>query len=86
MSIDIKTLALAKSYADKVAGVMKYVDATKVPIPETASIGQVLSVKSVDENGKPTEWNTADIPTAVTDDHINSLIDAKLGVIENGSY
>lgn len=26
---------------------------------------------------------TADIPT---DDHINSLIDAKLGVIENGSY
>lgn len=29
---------------------------------------------------------TADIPTAVTDDHINSLIDAKLGVIENGTY
>ena len=23
---------------------------------------------------------------AVTDDHINSLIDTKLGVIENGSY
>ena len=23
---------------------------------------------------------------AMTDDHINSLIDAKLGVIENGSY
>ena len=23
---------------------------------------------------------------AVTDEHINSLIDAKLGVIENGSY
>lgn len=27
-----------------------------------------------------------EIPNAVTDDHINSLIDAKLGVIENGSY
>lgn len=27
-----------------------------------------------------------DIPSAVTDDHINSLIDTKLGVIENGSY
>ena len=27
-----------------------------------------------------------DIPSAVTDAHINSLIDAKLGVIENGSY
>ena len=26
------------------------------------------------------------IPDAVTDDHINSLIDAKLGVIENGTY
>ena len=26
------------------------------------------------------------IPSAVTDDHINSLIDMKLGVIENGSY
>ena len=26
------------------------------------------------------------IPSAVTDDHINSLIGAKLGVIENGSY
>ena len=26
------------------------------------------------------------IPSAVTDDHINSLIDTKLGVIENGSY
>ena len=27
-----------------------------------------------------------EIPSAVTDAHINSLIDAKLGVIENGSY
>lgn len=27
-----------------------------------------------------------EIPEAVTDEHINSLIDAKLGVIENGSY
>lgn len=26
------------------------------------------------------------IPDAVTDDHINNLIDAKLGVIENGTY
>ena len=29
---------------------------------------------------------TVKIPSAVTDDHINSLIDTKLGVIENGSY
>ena len=29
---------------------------------------------------------TVKIPSAVTDEHINSLIDAKLGVIENGAY
>ena len=29
---------------------------------------------------------TVNIPSAVTDDHINSLIDTKLGVIENGTY
>lgn len=29
---------------------------------------------------------TVNIPSAVTDAHINSLIDTKLGVIENGSY
>ena len=29
---------------------------------------------------------TVNIPSAVTDDHINSLIDTKLVVIENGSY
>ena len=29
---------------------------------------------------------TVNIPSAVTDTHINSLIDTKLGVIENGSY
>lgn len=29
---------------------------------------------------------SVEIPSAVTDDHINSLIDIKLGVIENGAY
>ena len=29
---------------------------------------------------------SVNIPSAVTDEHINSLIDTKLGVIENGSY
>ena len=33
-----------------------------------------------------TESMTVNIPSAVTDAHINSLIDTKLGVIENGSY
>ena len=29
---------------------------------------------------------SVEIPSAVTDDHINELIDAKLVVIENGAY
>lgn len=32
-----------------------------IPIPQTASVGQVLAVKAVDKNGKPTKWEAADI-------------------------
>lgn len=39
-----------------------------IPIPTTAEIGQTIVVKAVDENGKPTEWEMADMrggaPTA----------------------
>jgi hypothetical protein len=52
-------------------------------IPLVAEVGQVIAVKEVDEVGKPIMWETADLPS---DEHINSLIDAKLGVIENGYY
>ena len=31
---------------------------TLINSPQTAKVGQLLSVKSVDENGKPTEWET----------------------------
>ena len=31
-----------------------------IPNPESAEIGQTVVVKSVDENGKPTEWEAAD--------------------------
>ena len=34
-----------------------------IPIPQTASVGQVLAVKAVDENGKPTEWEVVEIPS-----------------------
>ena len=44
----------------------------------SAAVGQIIKIKAVDESGKPTEWEAVDIPSAVTDDHINSLIDAKL--------
>ena len=32
-----------------------------IPVPATASVGQTIVVKSVDENGKPTEWETVDL-------------------------
>lgn len=57
--------------------------------PTTASVGQALVVKVVDENGKPTEWETSDIPIAVTDNHINNLINTALnaiGIAEEGAY
>ena len=31
-----------------------------IPTPTTAQVGQLLSVKAVDENGKPTEWEAVD--------------------------
>ncbi len=31
-----------------------------IPIPQTASVGQVLVVKAVDENGTPMEWEVVD--------------------------
>lgn len=30
--------------------------------PDSAQVGQVLAVKTVDGNGKPTEWKTVDLP------------------------
>ena len=44
----------------------------------SAAVGQIIKVKAIDASGKPTAWEAVDIPSAVTDDHINSLIDAKL--------
>lgn len=32
----------------------------KITAPETASVGQTIVVKAVDENGKPTEWEAVD--------------------------
>lgn len=32
-----------------------------IPIPATAEVGQTIVVKAVDENGKPTEWEAADM-------------------------
>ena len=33
-----------------------------IPTPSSAEVGQTIAVKSVDENGKPTEWEAVDFP------------------------
>jgi hypothetical protein len=34
-----------------------------IPIPSSAQVGQTIVVKAVDETGKPTEWEAADLPS-----------------------
>lgn len=41
--------------------------AEKITAPSTASIGQVICVKAVDENGKPIEWEAVDAPSGGSD-------------------
>lgn len=38
----------------------------KIDTPSTAQVGQTIVVKSVDENGKPTEWECADMASGGT--------------------
>lgn len=37
--------------------------AEKIAAPTTATVGQIIKVKSVDTAGKPTEWEAADLPS-----------------------
>lgn len=37
--------------------------AEKITAPTTAAVGQIIKIKSVDDAGKPTEWEAADIPS-----------------------
>lgn len=39
---------------------------TAVPVVQSATVGQTVAVKSVDENGKPTEWEAIE-PNMLTD-------------------
>lgn len=60
-----------------------------VPVPTTAQVGQLLSVKAVDENGKPTEWEAVD-PFVLTDESTGtkyklSVSDGKLVMNEVAS-
>jgi hypothetical protein len=66
-------------YADEfgTAGLTPY-GIGAIPAPEIAEAGQTIVVKAVDETGKPTEWEAADLPEGVTDEQIKNAVDAYL--------
>lgn len=51
-----------------------------IPNPTTASVGQTIVVKAVDDAGKPIEWEPVDFPTSRQTATDNDIIDA---LIEN---
>ena len=53
--MDITTLLIARKYVDdSLAGT--------IPAPASATVGQTIVVKEVDEEGKPIAWTAADFP------------------------
>ena len=48
-----------KANADAIAAIPE-----AIPVPATAAVGQMIVVKAIDENGKPTEWEVVDVPSA----------------------
>ena len=65
----------------------KYVDdsvAVAVPRPTIATVGQTIIVKSVDENGKPTEWEAVD-PWVINSSTEGSAKQFKLTIDDTGT-
>ena len=59
-------------------------DIGAIPAPTTASIGQAVVVKAVDENGKPTEWEAVD-PMVVSSSTSGSTKKFKITVDDSGT-
>ena len=55
-----------------------------VPVPTTASVGQTIVVKSVDENGKPIEWEVVD-PWVITSSTEGSSKKFKISIDDTGT-
>lgn len=55
-----------------------------IPVPSIAEVGQTIVVKSVDENGKPTEWETADVSNAPRLVHSFELENDAVGIEISG--
>ena len=71
-----RKLLYAASYVD-------FILSQKITAPNTASVGQVLAVKAVDENGKPTDWETADASSGIDEESTTAIDDLiELGFIE----
>ena len=70
---------IAITSADEVVAINTNIQA----LPNPQAITFTGAVTGSYDGSAPMSVN---IPSAVTDAHINSLIDTKLGVIENGSY
>lgn len=49
-----------EEFAEKLAGEADTINA--IPVPTSAAVGQTIVVKTVDENGTPTEWGLIDAP------------------------
>ena len=63
--LDISTDdTLTKSGKAADAAVVGSALATKITSPATATVGQVVIVKTVDEDGVPTEWEAGDVSTS----------------------
>lgn len=65
--------------ADVTAGL-----AGKVDVPQSATVGQVIAVKAVDENGVPKEWEAID-PMIITSSTEGSTKKFKLTVDDSGT-
>lgn len=55
--------AVEGGYAGTEAEFAEKLAVENIPAPATAEVGQTIVVKAVDENGKPTEWEAADMPS-----------------------
>lgn len=70
---DTHVLILVEPQADMMARIKEDVSELKSEIsncviaPTTSAVGQTIVVKTVDENGKPTEWDVVNIPSKLSD-------------------
>ncbi len=61
--------------------------AEKITAPTTAAVGQIIKVKSVDDAGKPTEWEAADLPSGGGGETWEKLVDTSLAeAVESVTY